>query len=239
MALTAQSIVQRVVGMLQDTTSIRWPVNELVRWLNDGQREVVAYRPDSMNTTATMTLSAGTRQSLSSATANASGTAPLTVSPAKLLEISRNMAGTLGAVRLVAREILDSQTPGWHNLTGVASILNYMFDARDPKTFYVYPPATTAAKLEVMYAGYPTDVTEPADGALYTAVAGNISIPDIYANALLDYILYRAYSKDSEYAGNAQRAQSHYGAFVNTMGVEIKATVAAAPQIKPGTAAAA
>ena len=31
MALTAQSIVQRVVGMLQDTTSIRWPVNELVR----------------------------------------------------------------------------------------------------------------------------------------------------------------------------------------------------------------
>ena len=55
MALTAQSIVQRVVGMLQDTTSIRWPVNELVRWLNDGQREVVAYRPDSMNTTATMT----------------------------------------------------------------------------------------------------------------------------------------------------------------------------------------
>ena len=97
MALTAQSIVQRVVGMLQDTTSIRWPVNELVRWLNDGQREVVAYRPDSMNTTATMTLSAGTRQSLSSATANASGSAPLTVSPAKLLEISRNMAGTLGA----------------------------------------------------------------------------------------------------------------------------------------------
>ena len=90
-----------------------------------------------------------------------------------------------------------------------------------------------------MYAGYPTDVAEPADGALYTAVAGNISIPDIYANALLDYILYRAYSKDSEYAGNAQRAQSHYGAFVNTMGVEIKATVAAAPQIKPGTAAAA
>jgi hypothetical protein len=235
MALTAQSVVQRVVGMLQDTTSIRWPVNELVRWLNDGQREVVAYRPDSMNTTATMTLSAGTRQSLSSATANAAGTDKLAVTPAKLLEISRNMAGTLSAVRLVAREILDAQTPGWHSLTGVATVLNYTFDSRDPKTFYVYPPATTAAKLEVMYAGYPTDVTEPADGALYSAVTGNISIPDIYANALLDYILYRAYSKDSEYAGNAARSQSHYGAFVNTMGVEVKATVAAAPQMKPGT----
>ena len=107
MALTAQSIVQRVVGMLQDTTSIRWPVNELVRWLNDGQREVVAYRPDSMNTTATMTLSAGTRQSLSSATANASGSAPLTVTPAKLLEISRNMAGTLAQARTSLEERLN------------------------------------------------------------------------------------------------------------------------------------
>ena len=64
MALTAQSIVQRVVGMLQDTTSIRWPVNELVRWHNDGQREVVAYRPDSMNTTATMTLPITTRMTV-------------------------------------------------------------------------------------------------------------------------------------------------------------------------------
>lgn len=229
MALTAQSIIQRAVGVLQDTTSIRWPANELVRWLNDGQREVVMYRPDSMTTTTTMTLAAGTRQTISA----------LSPSPAKLIEITRNMAATSTkqAVRLVPRQILDAQTPGWHSLTGVVNILHYMFDPRDPKTFYVYPPATTLAQLEVMYSAFPTDVTEPADGALYSAVTGNVSVPDIYGNALLDYILYRAYSKDSEYAGNAARAQAAYASFANTLGVEIKATVMVQPQMKPGAGA--
>lgn len=232
MAITAQSIIQRAVGVLQDTTSVRWPVNELVRWLNDGQREVVTYRPDALNTTTTMTLVAGTRQNL--------GSAALTPAPSKLLEITRNMAATStkGAVRLVAREILDSQTPGWHNLTGTVNVLNYMFDPRDPKTFYVYPPATTLAQLEVMYSAYPIDVAAPGDGAAFGDVTGNIALPDIYANALLDFILYRAYTKDSEYAGNLARAQGHYAAFTNAMGVEIKGTVAAAPQMKPGMATA-
>jgi hypothetical protein len=47
---------------------------------------------------------------------------------------------------------------------------------------------------------------------------------------LQDYILYRAYTKDSDYAGNAARAQSAYAAFANALGIEIKATVMVAPQ---------
>ena len=48
MAITAQSLIRRVVETLQDNTSIRWPVAELVRYLNDGQREVAIYRPDAV-----------------------------------------------------------------------------------------------------------------------------------------------------------------------------------------------
>jgi hypothetical protein len=104
-----------------------------------------------------------------------------------------------------------------------------MFDPRDPKTFYVYPPAGAGASVDLVYAAYPTDIVEPADGALYTAVSGNTSLPDIYGNALGDYVLYRAYTKDSEYAGNAQRAVNHYTAFANSLGIELKATLAVAP----------
>ena len=70
---------------------------------------------------------------------------------------------------------------------------------------------------------------------------GNVSVPDIYGNALQDYILYRAYTKDSEYAGNAQRAVAHYTAFANSLGIEIKATLAVAPMPagNPNTARAA
>jgi hypothetical protein len=218
MALTAQSIIRRAVETLQDTTSVRWPVNELVRYLNDGQREVVLYRPDSMVTNSTITCVAGTKQSLP-----ANG--------AKLIEVIRNAAATSDkkAVRMINREILDAQTSGWHNITGSVNVLHFMYDPRDPKVFYVYPPATTLAQLDIVYSAYPTDITEPADGALYTAVSGNISLPDIYGNVLLDYILYRAYTKDSAYAGNAARAQAHYAAFANALGIEIRATVSVAP----------
>lgn len=215
MPIAAQSLIRRCVETLQDPTSVRWPISELVRYLNDGQREVVLYRPDSMVTSAPRPLTAGTRQTLPNGS--------------KLIEVVRNTGGTKRAVRMVNREILDAQTPGWHNLTGSTDILHYMYDPRDPTVFYVYPPAATGASVEIVYAAYPTDIAEPADGALYTAVAGNISLPDIYGNVIQDYILYRAYSKDSEYAGNAQRAQAHYAAFANALGIEIKATVAVAP----------
>lgn len=218
MAIPAQSIIRRAVETLQDTTSVRWPVNELVRYLNDGQREVVLYRPDSMVTNTTVTLASGAKQSLP---ANGS----------KLIDVIRNTSGNKRSVRMTDRHILDSQTPNWYNLTGATEILHYMYDPRDPKVFYVYPPAASSgASIDLVYSAYPTDITEPADGAVYTAVTGNISLPDIYANLLTDYVLYRAYTKDAEYAGNAARAQAHYGAFQSALSTEMNGTTGIAPK---------
>lgn len=219
MPIAAQSIIRRAFEILQDTTAVRWPTNELVRWLNDGQREVVMYRPDSMATNATITCVQGTKQTIPNG-------------GAKLINVVRNANhATKRAIRLIEREVLDAQTPTWHSMSDSTVVLHYMFDPRDPKTFYVYPPAASTVQLDIVYSAYPTDITEPAVGADYTAVSGNVSVPDIYANAILDYILYRAYSKDSEYAGNAQRAQAHYTAFANSMGVEIKGTLGVSPNL--------
>ena len=218
MAITAQSIVHRVVDILQDTTSVRWPVSELVRYLNDGQREVVLYRPDATIKSATVTCVAGAKQSLPS-------------DGAKLIDVIRNSAsgGTSKAVRLVAREVLDAQIPNWYGLSGELDVVHFTYDARDPKTFFVYPPALTTTRVEITYSAFPSDVTEPADGSTYDDVAGNMDLPDIYGNVVTDYILYRAYSKDSEYAGNAQRAQAHYGAFANALNIEVQGTTGVAP----------
>jgi hypothetical protein len=218
MTIAASSVIRRAVETLQDATSVRWPTAELVRYLNDGQREIVLYRPDAMVTNATVTCVAGTKQSLPTL-------------GSKLIDVNRNSAATSAkkAIRMINREILDAQTPGWHNITGSVDILHFMYDPRDPRVFYVYPPATALAMVDIVYSSYPSDITEPADGSLYSAVTGNISVPDIYGNVLGDYILYRAYTKDSEYAGNAGRAQAHYTAFANALGIEIKGTTGVAP----------
>jgi len=229
MTTTAASVVNRIVDLLQDTTSIRWPAAEIVRYMNDGQREIIKARPDALNITATGTLAAGTRQDLDTIF-----TSPL---PLKLIEITRNMAATSTkkAVRQCQRNVLDAQVPGWHNLTQSVNVLHFMHDIRDPKTFYVYPPATTAAQLEIMYAAYPTDITEPAEGALFSAIAGNIGVADIYIADLVDYVLYRAYDKDASYAGNAARSTKHMAAFAQSLGIELNATAQVSPTVKDGT----
>lgn len=215
MAIPARSIIQRVVDTLQDPTSIRWPVPELVRYLNDGQREIKLHRPDTVRQTGDIALVPGSHQTLPS---NAD----------KLIEIWHNKASKR-AVQMVDRRILDDQTPGWHALPASADVLHYTYDPRVPTEFFVYPPATGGNSLVGAFSVNPTDITEPADGSLYTAVTGNVAVIDSLANALQEYILARCFMKDSEYAGNAARAQAHYVSFANSLGIEIKGTLGVMP----------
>lgn len=202
MTVSVQSVIDRVQATLQDTTGIRWPVNdELVLWVNDAQREIALLKPDASATNETITLTSGTKQSIPSG-------------GNRLLRVVRNMsaasAGTgKRSIRLVSREILDSQTPDWHDpsVTGDAAhtsvVKHYMYDEQDPRNFYVYPGVSGNAYIEIVYSANPATVTS----------SDNLSIPDIYANAVMNYVLYMAYMKDAEYAGNNQRAANHYQLF--------------------------
>lgn len=218
MTTTAQSVIHRVVTTLQDASAVRWATNELVRYLNDGQRDIVTLRPDATATTATITCVAGTRQTLPAAAA-------------KLIDIVRNVAATSNkqVVRKINRQMLDTVNPTWHVATSSVNTYNYMYDPLDPRVFYVYPPATILAQLSTVYSAYPTDIAEPADNTLYTAISGNISVADIFANALADYVLFRAFSKDSEASANAGRAQAHYALYTTALNTELQGTTSIAP----------
>jgi hypothetical protein len=50
--LTGANIISRVQDTLQDTTSVRWPEAELLRYINDAQREIVNFRPEASATHA-------------------------------------------------------------------------------------------------------------------------------------------------------------------------------------------
>jgi hypothetical protein len=216
MALTAQSIIRGVVTALKDPTAVRWKTDELVRYLNDGQRDIVAVRPDATATAVSMALAAGARQTLPAA-------------GAKLIEVVRNTNGAQRSIRATSRVLMDAHNPSWYSKAGVEEIHHYMFDMREPRVFYVYPPAAVGASVELVYSAYPTDVATPATGALYTDVVGNLSVQDIFANALTNYILYRAFSKDAETV-NATAASAHYQLYQSMLGLELNGTSGVAPK---------
>ena len=216
-------LIARAKTILQDEDSVRWSLSELQWWLNDGYRETLIFRPDSNTITGEFTCVAGPRQVLT------------TIFPAatRLVSVLRNTATTSNkyAVRLVDRRVLDDQRKGWYTETASVSVEDYMFDPRQPREFLVYPPATSAAKLEVSYAQVPTPHTLSDVQLNNLATAETIRIDDTFANSLLDYMLYRAYTKDAEQPGNAARAVAHYQAFQNSLGVSAQATAASQPGV--------
>jgi hypothetical protein len=96
--------------------------------------------------------------------------------------------------------------------------------------FEVYPPALNTAQLQLVYAVTPAPVTEPAANTDASAVTGTVSLNDIFFNPLVDYVLYRAYLKDAEHPANAQRADRHYAAYRQALGLELQATAAVTPR---------
>ena len=202
MAVAVNDVINKVQETLQDTAGIRWgEANELIQWLNDAQREIALLKPDATSENTTVTLATGTKQSIPS-------------DGNRLLRVMRNMSAASGgnggrAIRLVARDVLDTQTPTWHDpaVTGDAAhsnvVKNYIYDEQDPKNYYVFPGVSGSTYIEIVYSKNPATVS----------AGGNLNVDDMYANAVQNYILYMAFMKESEAAGNAQRASSHYNLF--------------------------
>ena len=209
MATTKVATIIDTAGIiLQDTSQVRFPQSELMTFLNDAQREIVLHRPDAKTLNGNMTCVSGSKQSI-----------PAT--GLRLIDVVRNDAGR--AITQIDRKILDETLPNWHNTAADATkkVEHFVYDPADPKNFYVYPNATSSMDIEIIYSTAPSDIS-------YTSTV-TITLDDIYANAILDYMLYRAYQKDSEYAGNAERSMMHYQSFANALGIKSRADAAIDP----------
>lgn len=218
--LQAQHILSRVRNILQDNTAVRWTDGELFDYLSDAQREVANFRPDSTALHSNVQLTTGTEQTIPS-------------NGLRLINVVRNMSGTATnatggrVVRRTEFEAINSVDPDWHNPTATGSaahgteIKNFMFDPRDPRTFYVYPGVSGNAYVEVIYSKNPTSIGAATD---------LIQVDDIFANPLIDYVLYKAYLKDAEASGGIQKASAYFNAFQVSLGTGISLQESNAPQ---------
>jgi len=205
MALAGSTIAGKVKLLLQDETSIRWTETELIGWINAAKNEIILHKPNACITTRQHSLAAGSKQTLSA-------------SDIQLIDVVRMTGGS--AVTLVNRNVLDVTIPTWHSTTGTAK--HYCFDPRNPTVFYLYPgPATATGTIDIVVATIPTDIASLGDSTGLDAV---------YEAPVTDYVMYRAFSKDSEHTANTQRAQQHYQAFINSIQGKLQGEVVFAPQ---------
>lgn len=216
MTIAAQLILRDAVDELADEANLRWTLPELMRYLNDGVRRTAILRPDAYTETASHALVAGTRQTIPAAAL-------------RLIDIVRNTGGKQRAVRLASREMLDAHNPSWYAGRQTTEIQHFIFDPRDPRVFYVYPPAAVGASVELIYSYMPDNAAIPAPEVTLDALDSNVNAPYVFVGALTHYVLYRAWAKDTEVAASGERAAAHLALFHNELGLDGAATVNAGP----------
>jgi hypothetical protein len=122
------------------------------------------------------------------------------------------------AIRVVSREILDAQTPGWHIGIPQPATKHYVYSPLDPRR-------STSIHRRMVLAAWTLSTPLPSRhrGSIM------ILVDDVYATALINYMLYRAYSKDAEYAANAAQATAFYQQFMALLGAKVTAETVTAP----------
>ena len=215
MAINAKTVISSVVRDLKNADLVRWTLVELVDYLNAGQREIVAVRPDMAAKVKTVALVQGPLQ-------------PIPADTVRLMRLIHNADGAKRAIRIINMELMDSFEPTWRNRTPVGEVIHYSYDTTNNDVFEVFPPVKVGVNVVGEFETKPMDIAVPGSNLL-ADVTGDLWVPDMAANALQHYMMARAFSKDAEYANNPTLAAGHKTEMANVLGVELSSGLQNSP----------
>lgn len=218
MAVLTQSVLDRVVFVTGDPQYKRFKLPAISRFMNEAQSIIAERAPRSAATYRVLTLAAGARQDLrviDSAT-----------SWIRLHEIVCNASGagapTGKTMRRIDRAAMDNAFASWRGAPNASEADEYSLDERDAFTFDVFPPVTAGAKVYALASVRPEPVCVLNTGGTALAdPAEVITLADGYDIPVVDWVLFRLFSRDSSDAGYAGRAQGHFQAAQAALGVTL------------------
>lgn len=207
--LVAGDLIKKCAVTLKDPEYVRWGQDELLGYLDEAQREI-ARTPGAYVKTVVQDLVKGTKQLLPA-------------DNSRLLSIVRNWTVTdepCEPVRIITRALLDAFDPYWHMCPRRRLVENYMYDDRTPMSYFVYPPNDGTGRVEVMYSPIPEKITSISD---------SLVLREEFETPLLAFVLYRAYSKDSDYSAGMQLATTYFTTYTTSLQTAMQAAGAATP----------
>jgi hypothetical protein len=218
---TVQTLITEVRRTIHDSVAtFRWTDVELIDYCNAAIRQTVAFLPE-----------ANTVQTIHDTGAVLASRQVLPSGGIKFIKAARNYAddGTTpqGVIRYAEKDALDTYTPGWEfDATAKADGANFFehfcHDPREPKAFYLYPaPAVINKKLAISYSAVPT---------AHTAVGDTFALADEYINAAVQYITYRALTKESRHTLPTEYRQELWDNYLKALGLFRRSSAQVSPE---------
>lgn len=209
MTTTVTTVINSVKVTLQETTEegVRWTNAELVDYLNDACRFLAENEPDAFADNSEFECVSGTRQELP-------------INATRLIDVVRNLEGKKHPVFSSDKATLNTARPNWHSENPTNQQELFFSDDRDPKRFYVYPPAMVGSLLEIVCTLDPRiHLTKEAQDK-----SSLMQMNDRYVPAVMNFILFRAFDKDADAAGNFSRAQNYLRNAYTSLGIKMQNT---------------
>lgn len=173
--LAVEQLLDRVkTTLLEDGSDPFWTNQEIVDYLNEGVRFVISQKPSAFTVEDNISLEQGYKQQIPD-------------NWISLVDVVANEGGR--AVTGVDREFMDQFDPTWTTATESNTIKHWMYDKKDRRYFYVYPPASTSARLTMKGVEVPDTMNTDSDNLF--------PLDDIYDVPVMYYALAQCYSKNT------------------------------------------
>lgn len=218
MTFTAQDVLGRVATLLLDPSNKRWPLVELLNWLNDGLREVSSLAPQAVSKTVVLSLVAGTRQTL-----------PDTATSLLRTFCNATAAGDVvsargKAITSVDRTMLDAMIPGWQDtatLPFTAEVAHVIDDPDSPRKYMVCPGNTGTGKIEAEVASRHAVLATPGSPTQIASYGTLIvDLDGMHLTAMVNFVMSKALLKDINVPNAAARSQAHYAQYAQSFGIQ-------------------
>lgn len=209
-----KNILDQVSTALSDEERVHWSRGELLTYFNEALREIAGLRPDTFVKRATLKLTTGAVQTL----------------PAPYLDVVMVNGNMDENGNAKAQVLTKTQSTAGDRLGGKYScasatsydgVQSYEIVSASHGYFKVEPPVPkgVTARIDAMVYVPPPEFTEDQIGQK------NCVVPCMYDAQIVDWIMKRAYEKDTESQWSRDRAAYHFSAFRLGMNADYRAAL--------------
>jgi hypothetical protein len=173
-------------------------------YLNLGILEIINLKPDAYVPTTNITLVAGAVQNLPAGSID-------------LVDLVCNMgaSGTVpgGIINSIDKTVMDHLIPDWITFPTAAEVKYAVFDSRNPKVFYVFPPQPDPPVQKVK-----AILSTPPDELM--AADDIFPLDDSYRPAAVDYVVYRALAEETTVPNALAKSGQSWNKFLQDLGLK-------------------
>lgn len=191
-------LINRAKTIAQDLDFVQWTEAEWLDWYNECLLQLCALRVDALSVQKQIPID------------KTEPTFNLPEGADRLIDVLE-YTKTGRIVRSIARSALDTQFPYWRTHATEDGPKYYAYDDMNPKQIHIYPSALDTDYVLNVVVSVPPPKADGVDDV--------IGVPEKFAPAIVNYLLYRGYLKVAEYDNDLVRSKFYLDAFYKALGV--------------------